>query len=108
MHGIEPNKSARSRALEKGITLAVDSHDFQSEKFDVITMWHVLEHVYDLKSQIIELEHLLKKMECWLLQCQITEVMMRSITKNFGQVMMFQGIFGIFTKSFKHLFREMD
>jgi predicted SAM-dependent methyltransferase len=32
-----------------------------TEKFDVITMWHVFEHVYDLKNQIIELEQLLIK-----------------------------------------------
>ena len=61
VHGIEPDKEARERALEKGIKLSVNSQNFKSEKFDVITMWHVLEHVYDLKSQIIELEHLLKK-----------------------------------------------
>lgn len=61
VHGIEPDAEARKRALEKGIKLSVNSHKFRSEKFDVITMWHVLEHVYDLKSQIIELEHLLKK-----------------------------------------------
>ena len=61
VHGIEPDAEARKRALEKGINLSVNSHKFRSEKFDVITMWHVLEHVYDLKSQIIELEHLLKK-----------------------------------------------
>ncbi len=61
VHGIEPDTEARKRALDKGIKLSVNSHNFKSGKFDVITMWHVLEHVYDLKSQIIELEHLLKK-----------------------------------------------
>ena len=59
--GIEPENSAREKALKKGIKLYKDSTHFKSEKFDVITMWHVLEHVPDLKSQIIELELLLKK-----------------------------------------------
>ncbi len=59
--GIEPDEEARKLALEKGIKLSEHSGNFKSEKFDVITMWHVLEHVYDLKNQIIELEHLLKK-----------------------------------------------
>lgn len=59
--GIEPNESARILALEKGLNLSPNSEDFRSNKFDVITLWHVLEHVPDLKAQIIELEHLLKK-----------------------------------------------
>ena len=61
VNGVEPNEQARKLALEKGIKLSETSGNFKSDKFDVITLWHVLEHVYDLKSQIIELEHLLKK-----------------------------------------------
>lgn len=61
VQGIEPDEKARALAQKKGIFLSPDSGDFKSGKFDVITMWHVLEHVYDLKAQIIELEHLLKK-----------------------------------------------
>lgn len=61
INGIEPNADARTKALEKGVKLSIDSTKFKSEKFDVITMWHVLEHVPDLKNQIIEIEHLLKK-----------------------------------------------
>ncbi|WP_316928071.1 class I SAM-dependent methyltransferase [Gillisia marina] len=59
--GIEPDKNARKLAKQKGIKLVADSSKFKAEKFDVITMWHVFEHVYDLKNQIIELEQLLKK-----------------------------------------------
>jgi len=59
--GIEPDKNARELAKQKGITLVPDSLNTNDEKFDVITMWHVFEHVYDLKNQIIELEQLLKK-----------------------------------------------
>jgi len=59
--GIEPDKKARELAFEKGIKLAENSSHFKSEKFDVISLWHVFEHVYDLKTQIIELEQLLKK-----------------------------------------------
>ncbi len=59
--GIEPDENARLLANKKGIKLVSNSDTFKAEKFDVITMWHVFEHVYDLKNQIIELEHLLKK-----------------------------------------------
>jgi SAM-dependent methyltransferase len=61
VNGIEPNQKARERALEKGVKIDSNSGNFKSGKFDVITMWHVLEHVPDLKAQVIELEHLLKK-----------------------------------------------
>lgn len=59
--GVEPNEKARALAETKGIKLHPDTGQFKSGKFDVITLWHVLEHVYDLRAQIIELEHLLKK-----------------------------------------------
>lgn len=61
VNGIEPDEKARKLAFEKGIKLADNSSHFKSEKFDVICLWHVFEHVYDLKTQIIELEQLLKK-----------------------------------------------
>lgn len=58
--GIEPSQKARERALSKGIDL-MDKIDFNSSSaFDVITMWHVLEHVPDYKSQIVEMRNLLK------------------------------------------------
>ena len=52
--GIEPNQNARTLAKQKGIKLVQDSSKFKAEKFDVITMWHVFEHVYDLKNPIVE------------------------------------------------------
>ncbi len=56
--GIEPNEGARARAEEKGVTCF--SHSKQlNEKFDVISMWHVLEHVPNLEIQFNELKRLL-------------------------------------------------
>lgn len=60
INGIEPSEKARTLALEKGVKLSIDPDGFTSNKFDVITLWHVFEHVYDLKVQLLELEHLLK------------------------------------------------
>lgn len=59
--GIEPDENARQKAEEKGIKLCGNAESFKANKFDVITMWHVFEHVHDLNNQIIELEHLLTK-----------------------------------------------
>jgi len=62
-YGIEPNKSAREIA-KKDHNLNVFSEDeletFSAKKFDVITLWHVLEHVHTLNSRIEKLKSLLK------------------------------------------------
>src|SRR5204863_7865105 len=58
--GIEPNDKARISAERKGISFAEDMASIPDHSFDVITMWHVLEHVPDLDLQIRELKRLLK------------------------------------------------
>lgn len=61
IEGVEPSDTARANAQSKGVKLHSNTEEFKSHSFDVITMWHVFEHIYDLKAQIVELEHLLKK-----------------------------------------------
>ena len=58
--GIEPSQKARSIAEGKGILFVAESQLLESASFDVITMWHVLEHVPDLEHQIMELKRLIK------------------------------------------------
>ncbi|GAA4273251.1 class I SAM-dependent methyltransferase [Aquimarina gracilis] len=58
--GTEPNDQARKLAKEKKMNLDSETKDYKDATFDVITMWHVLEHVPDLQSQIKELKRLLK------------------------------------------------
>ncbi|WP_299435876.1 class I SAM-dependent methyltransferase [uncultured Aquimarina sp.] len=60
VYGVEPNSSAKILAEKKGIILQSNTDGLVSNSFDVITMWHVLEHVPDLSSQIKELKRLLK------------------------------------------------
>tara|TARA_B100000809_G_scaffold266799_1_gene331710 strand:+ start:13873 stop:14721 length:849 start_codon:yes stop_codon:yes gene_type:complete len=57
--GIEPNKKARALASKKGINLEESIADFKGKTFDVITMWHVLEHVPNLEETIKKIEALL-------------------------------------------------
>lgn len=59
--GVEPNSDARKLASKKGVTLNDSTANFRAGAFDVITMWHVLEHVPDLEAQIRELKRLLKR-----------------------------------------------
>ena len=58
--GIEPSLDARKIAEKKGIHLKENLLAVSNQKFDVITLWHVLEHVEDLKDTIKKLNSLLK------------------------------------------------
>ena len=58
--GIEPNGLARLKAGDKGVLLWDDLNTLPiGQKFEVITLWHVLEHLPDLDSQIAKLVGLL-------------------------------------------------
>ncbi|MEC4113303.1 class I SAM-dependent methyltransferase [Myroides pelagicus] len=59
--GFEPNKRARELSLSKGINLVDNLDEIDSHSVDVITMWHVLEHVVDLDTQLKQLQRILKK-----------------------------------------------
>ncbi|WP_286969888.1 class I SAM-dependent methyltransferase [Flavobacterium sp. UBA4854] len=58
--GVEPSDRAKNIAKEKGISFVEETSTLESNSLDVITMWHVLEHVPDLELQIQELKRLLK------------------------------------------------
>ena len=58
--GVEPSERAKSIATKKGISFVDKISDLENNSFDVITMWHVLEHVPNLELQIQELKRLLK------------------------------------------------
>ena len=58
--GIEPSDRAKSIAISKGISFVSNTTDLPDASFDVISMWHVLEHIPDLDFQIKELKRLLK------------------------------------------------
>lgn len=58
--GVEPSDRAKNIAKEKGISFVEEIRTLENHSLDVITMWHVLEHVPDLELQIQELKRLLK------------------------------------------------
>ena len=63
INGIEPSESARSIAESRLNFRPIDPTaitSLQDASFDVITLWHVLEHVDDLKSETHEILRLLK------------------------------------------------
>ncbi|MEI7509011.1 MAG: class I SAM-dependent methyltransferase, partial [Flavobacterium sp.] len=58
--GIEPSEKAKKIAINKGVSFVENLSELENNSFDIITMWHVLEHVPDLENQIKELKRLLK------------------------------------------------
>lgn len=58
--GVEPNPSALKRAQEKGISLESELGAFVDQKMDVVTLWHVLEHIPNLEETIETLSKIVK------------------------------------------------
>lgn len=62
--GLEPDEQARKRAADLyGMTLlpAGELFNMSTLSYDVVTMWHVLEHVHDLHGYLQQLSDILSK-----------------------------------------------
>ncbi|SIQ03409.1 class I SAM-dependent methyltransferase [Maribacter ulvicola] len=59
--GVEVNEYARRKAIAKNITTFKSLTELDEQKFEVITLWHVLEHLPNLEEQISKIKSLLKK-----------------------------------------------
>lgn len=57
--GIEPNEKARTNATKKGIQLHRDATTITNKTYGIITLWHVLEHLPNLKAQVKKISNLL-------------------------------------------------
>jgi 2-polyprenyl-3-methyl-5-hydroxy-6-metoxy-1,4-benzoquinol methylase len=63
VEGVEPDSGAIERSSkEYGLQLKPSDHLFRfpEKSFDVITMWHVLEHVHDLHGYIAQIKKICK------------------------------------------------
>ena len=61
--GVEPSEEAKAIAktrINANIINSEKIENLSNESFDLITMWHVLEHVDDLKWQVTQLQRLIK------------------------------------------------
>ncbi|MBT8262765.1 MAG: class I SAM-dependent methyltransferase [Bacteroidia bacterium] len=58
--GIEPNAKARGFAKEREIDLQESISNLTGMQFDVVTLWHVLEHLPDLENTILKISELVK------------------------------------------------
>jgi SAM-dependent methyltransferase len=62
--GLEPDEVARERALADNKIQLMDTTEFltlQPERYDAITLWHVLEHVHELHPYLEQLKALVNK-----------------------------------------------
>ncbi len=58
--GVEPSDKARVLARQKGIILKEQISDLNGNNFDVVTLWHVLEHLPDLENVVLDISKLVK------------------------------------------------
>ncbi len=62
--GIEPNDLARKYAIENynlNVYTENELDKLESQKYNVISLWHVMEHVYNLNERIEQIKRLLSK-----------------------------------------------
>jgi SAM-dependent methyltransferase len=61
VEGVEPVESVRNKVLTQGLNVFDEAYLKNSgKKYDIITLWHVLEHVHTLEERISELHNLIK------------------------------------------------
>jgi 2-polyprenyl-3-methyl-5-hydroxy-6-metoxy-1,4-benzoquinol methylase len=60
IEGVEINGQARELAEQKGIKLFDSMSAIEGNQFDVVTLWHVLEHLHDLPTCINQITKFVK------------------------------------------------
>ena len=61
--GIEPSEIAKNKAIKNydlDIRSETNLNQFNMDEFDSVSMWHVLEHVYDLNKTIEHLNRIIR------------------------------------------------
>lgn len=58
-YGVEVNDTARQLAKNKNLNVLKDFNELKNLKFDIITLWHVLEHLYNPDHYIKDFYNLL-------------------------------------------------
>ena len=66
-YGVEPAAEARKKALEKNTNVVERLEDLPHTKFDIITLWHVAEHIHELDKKIQDLKSKLNTGGCFFI-----------------------------------------
>ena len=62
-YGMEPSKDLVERGKARGLKIeqgTIESHGFEAHRFDMVSLWDVIEHLPDPKAALIEIRNLLK------------------------------------------------
>ena len=59
VEGVEPNSNARNLGVNKGLQIQSILSAVSKKSYDVISLWHVLEHIPDFENKIVEFKELL-------------------------------------------------
>ncbi|MFY0626206.1 MAG: class I SAM-dependent methyltransferase [Reichenbachiella sp.] len=60
VHGIEPDDKTREQSIDTyKLDVKKNLQDLSSNKYDIISLWHVLEHVHDLNTTIKQFHSIL-------------------------------------------------
>lgn len=101
VQGLEPDEDARRFAM-KEFDISLEPTDnlsnIISESKDIITMWHVLEHVYNLNDDFNEIVRILKKGGFMFIAVPNLKSFDANYYKEFGQLVTCQDIYIIFLK----------
>jgi SAM-dependent methyltransferase len=84
--GIEPDSDAREYAVKNyqiNVFEEAELLNFESNKFDVISMWHVLEHVAPLQNRIEQIKRVLKENGVLIVAVPNSDSLDAKIYKNF-------------------------
>ncbi len=57
---LEPSTKLHKVLIQKGITLVEKLSEFDNDSFDVITLWHSLEHIPDIEDTLSNLKRIIK------------------------------------------------
>ena len=66
--GCEPSKKARAHTKQKIFYIDLEKKGIQKE-FDLITLWHSIEHVYDLKKTVGKINAIIKQKGYLIVAC---------------------------------------
>jgi len=60
VQGVEPNFYAGNLSASKGVDLVKNIDELEGQLFDVVTLWHVLEHLPNLDNTLLKIEALVR------------------------------------------------
>jgi len=107
--GLEPSTEAAQHCVRKGLTVQnaiIRDIGFSDEKFDVITMWDVIEHLFDPVGDLKILHKKLKPGGVLVVLTHNIDSLFSKVTGKSYPMLMYQHLFHFSRKTLKRLLRQ--